>query len=178
MADFEISDEPGTFIGEEDMLDQAHDQARDHASPHSDDMQDQSAIVVTDAPAIDRDHLIQQQQPQDGAQSTGTDVDGAGASGVEGPDSEALLQAMAEEVAPEEMEEDDLIFDETLTPLEKIFLFAKSEMVFHRVFVAKELPNLINDVDVNEAIEYVLPLLNGLGTDQGSWFGIGRGLSI
>lgn len=36
------------------------------------------------------------------------------------------------EVAAEDMEEDDLIFDETLSPLEKIFLFAKSEMVFHR----------------------------------------------
>jgi len=30
------------------------------------------------------------------------------------------------------MDEDDLLLDESLSPLEKIFLFAKSDLIFHR----------------------------------------------
>jgi hypothetical protein len=36
-----------------------------------------------------------------------------------------------------------------------------------RVFIAKELPSLIRDVEISEAVEYVLPLMNSLGTDPG-----------
>ena len=38
-----------------------------------------------------------------------------------------------------------------------------------RVFIAKELPSLIRDVEISEAVEYVLPLMNSLGTDPGSF---------
>lgn len=40
---------------------------------------------------------------------------------------------------------------------------------FMRVFIAKELPSLIRDVEISEAVEYVLPLMNSLGTDPGSF---------
>ena len=39
-----------------------------------------------------------------------------------------------------------------------------------RVFIAKELPSLIRDVEISEAVEYVLPLMNSLGTDPGSFY--------
>ncbi|KAG9300906.1 hypothetical protein G9A89_004964 [Geosiphon pyriformis] len=80
---------------------------------------------------------------------------------------EDLLAVMAEnpsEVPNDDMEEDDLI-DDSLSPLERIFLSAKSEEIFHRVFIARELPMLIKDVEVSDAVEYVLPLMNSLGTD-------------
>ncbi|CAG8785816.1 23760_t:CDS:2, partial [Dentiscutata erythropus] len=87
-------------------------------------------------------------------------------------DTEELLAAMAEnssdqfsEVPPEEIEDEELLLDDTLSPLEKIFLYVKSDLVFHRVFIAKELPSLIKDVEISEAVEYVLPLMNSLGTD-------------
>ncbi|CAG8495067.1 11790_t:CDS:10, partial [Scutellospora calospora] len=69
------------------------------------------------------------------------------------------------EVPSEEIEDEELLLDDTLSPLEKIFLYVKSDLVFHRVFIAKELPSLIKDVEINEAVEYVLPLMNSLGTD-------------
>ncbi|MBW0494304.1 hypothetical protein O181_034019 [Austropuccinia psidii MF-1] len=53
-----------------------------------------------------------------------------------------------------------------LTIMEKIFLFAKSESTYHRVIVSQRLPELLEEVDIAEAVEYVLPLLNGLANDD------------
>ena len=36
------------------------------------------------------------------------------------------------DVAAEEMEEEELLLDDSLSPLEKIFLYVKSDLVFHR----------------------------------------------
>ncbi|CAJ0878693.1 11618_t:CDS:10 [Entrophospora sp. SA101] len=69
------------------------------------------------------------------------------------------------DVPPDDMEDEEILMDESLSPLEKIFLYVKSELVFHRVFIARELPTLIRDVEISEAVEYVLPLMNSLGTD-------------
>jgi len=60
-----------------------------------------------------------------------------------------------------------------LNTLERIFLFAKSEMAYHRVLVSRQLAEWIVDVELNEAVEYVIPLLNGLGTD-GEWDSKGK----
>ncbi|KZT56553.1 ARM repeat-containing protein [Calocera cornea HHB12733] len=54
---------------------------------------------------------------------------------------------------------------DNLTTLEKIFLFARSDAAYHRLFVARTLPEWLPSVDPHEAVEYILPLLNGLGTD-------------
>jgi len=55
-------------------------------------------------------------------------------------DSEDLLAEMAEgvsehlsDVAAEEMEDEELLLDDSLSPLEKIFLYVKSDLVFHSV---------------------------------------------
>ncbi|CAG8790821.1 24014_t:CDS:2, partial [Gigaspora rosea] len=79
--------------------------------------------------------------------------------------SRAILRNQFSEIPPEEIEDEELLLDDTLSPLEKIFLYVKSDLVFHRVFIAKELPSLIKDVEISEAVEYVLPLMNSLGTD-------------
>jgi hypothetical protein len=36
-----------------------------------------------------------------------------------------------------------------------------------RVFIARALPEYLSHVSPADAVEYVLPLLNGLGTDPG-----------
>lgn len=55
--------------------------------------------------------------------------------------------------------------EESLSPLERIFLFAKSEMAYHRVLVSRSLPDWIQEVELSDAVEYIIPLLHGLGTD-------------
>ncbi|CAJ0915788.1 19759_t:CDS:10 [Entrophospora sp. SA101] len=77
---------------------------------------------------------------------------------------ELLLTSLSESSFEDDMEE-ELLIDETLSPLEKISLYVRSELAFHRVFIAKEFPALIRDVEVSEALEYVLPLIISLGTD-------------
>ncbi|EPQ27336.1 uncharacterized protein PFL1_05258 [Pseudozyma flocculosa PF-1] len=56
--------------------------------------------------------------------------------------------------------------EESLNTLERIFLFAKSDLAYHRVLVASSLPDWIRDVELSDAVEYIIPLLNGLGTDE------------
>ncbi|KAF8321414.1 armadillo-type protein [Cantharellus anzutake] len=55
---------------------------------------------------------------------------------------------------------------EELGPLEKIYLFSRSRAVFHRVYISRTLAKFLPLITPHEAVEYVLPLLNGLGTDQ------------
>ena len=66
--------------------------------------------------------------------------------------------------APEESVEDSL--DDGLSTLERIFLFAKSDLAYHRILVSRCLAEWIRDVDLTDAVEYVIPLLNGLATDE------------
>lgn len=56
--------------------------------------------------------------------------------------------------------------EEGLNTLERIFLFAKSDMAYHRVLVSQSLPDWIREVELNDAVEYIIPLLNGLATDE------------
>ena len=56
--------------------------------------------------------------------------------------------------------------EESLNTLERIFLFAKSDMAYHRVLVSQSLPEWIREVELNDAVEYIIPLLNGLATDE------------
>ena len=76
------------------------------------------------------------------------------------PDEDALSGSMSDELPDAEELEDDL------SSLERIFLFAKSDMAYHRVLVSRCLADWIRDVDLTEAVEYVIPLLNGLATDE------------
>lgn len=73
-----------------------------------------------------------------------------------------------------------------LSAIEKIYLFSKSRLAFHRVYIAKSLSSFLQTgsddnitshpqegalnpdlISTEEAVEYVLPLLNGLATDEG-----------
>ncbi|WFD05339.1 hypothetical protein MVES1_000669 [Malassezia vespertilionis] len=56
--------------------------------------------------------------------------------------------------------------EDGLSSLERIFLFAKSDMAYHRVLISRCLADWIKEVDLTDAVEYVIPLLNGLATDE------------
>ncbi|KAJ7109269.1 armadillo-type protein [Mycena epipterygia] len=60
----------------------------------------------------------------------------------------------------------DLVDDEGLSALEKIYLFARSQSVFHRLYIVHALPSFLQQVTPQEAIEYVLPLVPGLAMDE------------
>ncbi|KAJ7905384.1 armadillo-type protein [Mycena olivaceomarginata] len=60
----------------------------------------------------------------------------------------------------------DLVDDEGLSALEKIYLFARSQSVFHRLYIVHALPSFLQQVSPQEAIEYVLPLVPCLALDE------------
>ncbi|KAJ7940742.1 armadillo-type protein [Mycena leptocephala] len=60
----------------------------------------------------------------------------------------------------------DLVDDEGLSALEKIYLFARSQSVFHRLYIVHALPAFLQQVTPQEAIEYVLPLVPCLAMDE------------
>jgi len=60
----------------------------------------------------------------------------------------------------------DLVDDEGLSALEKIYLFARSQSVFHRLYIVHALPSFLQQVTPQEAIEYVLPLVPCLAMDD------------
>ena len=59
--------------------------------------------------------------------------------------------------------------DDSLTALDKIYLFTTSKATSHRVFIAHALPSFLPLVAPQDAIQYVLPLLSGLAMDQGNF---------
>ncbi|KAH6918687.1 HEAT repeat family protein [Coprinopsis sp. MPI-PUGE-AT-0042] len=61
---------------------------------------------------------------------------------------------------------DLVIGEEGLTTLEKIYLYCRSDSLVHRVFIAHQLPSFLDQVAPQEAIEYVLPLIEGLAVDD------------
>ncbi|KAI7878973.1 ARM repeat-containing protein [Lichtheimia hyalospora FSU 10163] len=83
----------------------------------------------------------------------------------EGFGSDSLIQVMSEEVSADDLE-DELIMDESLSPMERIYLFNKSDMLIHRLLVAKELPNTIYEISVSEAVNYVLPMVLKIAIDH------------
>ncbi|KAG6896349.1 hypothetical protein C0992_008845 [Termitomyces sp. T32_za158] len=61
----------------------------------------------------------------------------------------------------------DLALDDaSLTILDKIYLFSRSKASFHRIYITHALPVLLPLVAPNDAVEYVLPLLDGLALDE------------
>ncbi|KAG9226403.1 hypothetical protein CCMSSC00406_0003282 [Pleurotus cornucopiae] len=56
--------------------------------------------------------------------------------------------------------------DESLSPLEKIYLFSRNNDPFHRVFIIHAMPSFLEQVTPLEADEYVLPLLRSLAQDE------------
>ncbi|KAL0573277.1 hypothetical protein V5O48_008684 [Marasmius crinis-equi] len=67
---------------------------------------------------------------------------------------------------PAELPVDMFFDDEGLSTLERIYLYSRSKASYHRVFIANALPDWLEQVTPQEAVEYVLPLLNTLAMDE------------
>ncbi|KAM3581457.1 hypothetical protein VKS41_006283 [Umbelopsis sp. WA50703] len=80
--------------------------------------------------------------------------------------SEDLLQAMAEEPLSGVVSLDELSNDDTLSPLERLYSFAKSDIAIHRIVAVKELPNIIHNLETSDIVEYIVPLIQSLGSDS------------
>ncbi|EJD53078.1 ARM repeat-containing protein [Auricularia subglabra TFB-10046 SS5] len=82
-------------------------------------------------------------------------------------DEAAAAQELAEQFSP--LQPDDpaleLCLDGELSVVERVYLFAQSNSVFHRLYIARELPALLPDAPPGDAVIYILPLLNPLATD-------------
>ncbi|KAG2175386.1 hypothetical protein INT43_001033, partial [Umbelopsis isabellina] len=91
---------------------------------------------------------------------------------VEGMDGYEILSAdeaepmtVTREMTPEELEDDELAIDDSLTPIERISMFVKSNVILHRLLVARELPISLENMTLHEAVDIALPMLYTLGND-------------
>ena len=94
------------------------------------------------------------------------------------PSRPAAPAAVIDSIVPEPDSEDvfpvasdlaiDLALDgESLSILEKIYLYSRSRAYYHRIFIVHKLSEYLDHVTSQEAVEYVLPLLSGLAMDEG-----------
>ncbi|KAL1925085.1 uncharacterized protein VTP21DRAFT_4739 [Calcarisporiella thermophila] len=85
--------------------------------------------------------------------------------------SDALLEAMAIEssdTTPEAVllgEEGEFLADRPLPPAKKMEALTESSFLFHRNFLAKELPSLLREMDLHDAVERGIPVLKTLAED-------------
>ncbi|KAI9470545.1 MAG: armadillo-type protein [Benjaminiella poitrasii] len=83
------------------------------------------------------------------------------------PDEPALLMhAMPEDHSIEDELEDELLANENMTPLERIYAFKDNDDLVNRLSLAKELPNALEDLDIDKAIQDVLPIMEELANDS------------
>ncbi|KAI9285389.1 armadillo-type protein [Umbelopsis sp. AD052] len=78
---------------------------------------------------------------------------------------DAEPMAMTREMTPEELDDDELIIDESLTPIERMSMFVKSSEVVHRLLVARELPISLENMSTPEAVTLALPMVQALSKD-------------
>ncbi|KIY64231.1 hypothetical protein CYLTODRAFT_107745 [Cylindrobasidium torrendii FP15055 ss-10] len=79
------------------------------------------------------------------------------------------IQSDTDDAFPDVSNVDTTLDDEGmdgLSPLEKVYLFATSQAVYHRIFISQDLLNILELLSPQEAVEYVLPLLHVLSHDQ------------
>ncbi|PWN17967.1 ARM repeat-containing protein [Microstroma glucosiphilum] len=132
---------------------------------HDANLQSTSEAAQESLGDIAADEVDLAQRDGNDALLDGVDIHGNGTMGdmsqgaptPDQPNADAATAALSAEMEQPE---------ESLSTLERIFLFAKSEMTYHRVIVSRSLPAWIREVELSEAVEYVIPLLNGLATDE------------
>ncbi|KAI8384178.1 armadillo-type protein [Blakeslea trispora] len=80
-------------------------------------------------------------------------------------DDEALIRAMTEEQHLGEELEDELLADENVTPMERVYGFRENDALINRLLLAKELPVALEEITLSEAIDDVLPIIDKLALD-------------
>ncbi|OAD65174.1 hypothetical protein PHYBLDRAFT_184209 [Phycomyces blakesleeanus NRRL 1555(-)] len=77
--------------------------------------------------------------------------------------SESLLQAMAQDGPDASLE--DRMANEPMSPMERICMLEKSHEEIHRLLLAKELAETLDEITVEQAVCDVLPMIHRVGTD-------------
>jgi hypothetical protein len=184
---YELSDDPDDVGSEDGSVGSGRDSVGTNED-REDDEEESADEDIEDAEATDDDqrylassHAVEQktEKPQRPSLRPGAVVtpapleEGADAwrddlameeEGIDraGEDREHDVQDEDEDEAPAD---EAPLMEESLTTLERIFLFAKSEMTYHRVLVSHSLADWVMEVELSEAVEFVIPLLNGLACD-------------
>ncbi|RCI04857.1 hypothetical protein CU098_012459 [Rhizopus stolonifer] len=79
---------------------------------------------------------------------------------------DSLLKTMAEEQTIGDELEDELLADENMTPIERVYGFRENDALVNRILLAKELPRALEEITLSEAVEDVLPIMNRLAADN------------
>ncbi|KAI8638998.1 armadillo-type protein [Parasitella parasitica] len=75
--------------------------------------------------------------------------------------STALIQTMSDE---DELE-DELLADENVTPIERVYGFNENDDLINRLLLAKELASALDEISLAEAVKDVLPIMDKLACD-------------
>ncbi|CAO0800068.1 unnamed protein product [Mucor circinelloides] len=78
--------------------------------------------------------------------------------------STALIQTMSEDPIEDELE-DELLADENVTPIERVYGFRENDALINRLLLAKELSSALEEISLTEAMEDVLPIMDKLACD-------------
>jgi serine/threonine-protein phosphatase 4 regulatory subunit 1 len=70
------------------------------------------------------------------------------------------------ETMPEDETEDDLLADEKWTSVERVYAFKENDVLIHRLLLAKELPNALEELGISEAVKHVIPIMEKLAYDM------------
>ncbi|CEP07968.1 hypothetical protein [Parasitella parasitica] len=76
----------------------------------------------------------------------------------------ALIQTMSDEPIEDELE-DELLADENVTPIERVYGFNENDDLINRLLLAKELSSALKEISLAEAIKDVLPIMDKLACD-------------
>ncbi|KAG2205706.1 hypothetical protein INT47_008063 [Mucor saturninus] len=76
-----------------------------------------------------------------------------------------LIKAEEEHQQAEDELEDELLADEHMSPIERVYGLGKNNALINRLLVAKELVHALEEVDLNEAVKEVLPCMEKLAAD-------------
>ncbi|CAO3655028.1 unnamed protein product [Mucor hiemalis] len=80
----------------------------------------------------------------------------------------SLIQKLAQDqpLPAEDELEDELLADENMTPVERVYGFRDNDALINRLMLAKELSIALEEISLTEAIEDVLPIMDKLAADS------------
>lgn len=83
-------------------------------------------------------------------------------------DENSLIQRLAQDqpLPAEDELEDELLADENMTPVERVYGFRENDALINRLMLAKELSIALEEISLTEAVEDVLPIMDKLAADS------------
>ncbi|CEI92140.1 hypothetical protein RMCBS344292_06411 [Rhizopus microsporus] len=76
------------------------------------------------------------------------------------------IPTIKEPLPSESNEEEDLLADEKWTPAERVYAFKEGDILIHRLLLAKELPNALEELGTEASVQHVIPIMEKLSSDS------------